>query len=541
LLLLIDNYDSFTYNLAQGFPTLGRDPLVVRNDDPSLLELAASDDLEMACLSPGPGRPEEAGLCRAFLERLLALGRRVPVLGVCLGHQVLAELAGAPVVLAGRIMHGKVSSITHKGSGLFRGLPGLMRVGRYHSLIAAEPLESRLRHRLEVTARTSEGEIMAIAYLDQPWAGVQFHPESVLTPDGRELLSNFLSGGSDSKAAPPPAKETPKPLSRIFEALGRGEDLDEEMAAQVFERLMDGELSPAQAGALLMSLRTKGETAVEVAAAARAVLRRAAPVPPAPGPALDVVGTGGDNRYSFNCSTGTAIVCAALGHLVLKHGNRSVSSRSGSADVLERLGFDIELPAERLPEKVRAGGFVFLFAPNYHPSFRHIMPVRRELGVRTLFNILGPLVNPANPSHRLIGVYQPELLDLMAGALARLGSVTAAVVHGAGGYDELTPVGPAQARLVRDGRIEPMVIDPARFGVRPCSEGELAIKDPAEGAKVLRELLSGGGPGPMRDMLALNVALALHLLEGGTMEERFFDAREAIARGVGAKLLPEAA
>jgi anthranilate phosphoribosyltransferase len=355
-------------------------------------------------------------------------------------------------------------------------------------------------------------------------------------------LANFLAGGADSAAAPPPPpKETPKPLSRIFEALGRGEDLDEDMAAQVFERLMDGELSPAQAGALLMSLRVKGETAVEVAAAARAVLRRAAPVPPPPGPALDVVGTGGDNRFSFNCSTGTAIICAALGHLVLKHGNRSVSSKSGSADVLERLGFDIELPADTLGRRMLEGRFVFLFAPHFHPAFRHIMPVRRELGVRTLFNILGPLVNPAQPSHRLIGVYQPELLDLMAGALARLGQVTAAVVHGAGGYDELTPIGPAQVRLVKDGAIESLVVDPARFGVRACSEGELAIKDPAEGAAILRELLSGGGPAPMRDMLALNVALALYLMRGGALEERFFEAREAIAQGLGAALIPKAA
>ncbi|MDR2455368.1 MAG: anthranilate phosphoribosyltransferase [Deltaproteobacteria bacterium] len=541
MLLIIDNYDSFTYNLAQSFQTLGRDPLVVRNDSPKLLDLAEDENLEMACLSPGPGRPEEAGLCRAFLEKLLASGRRIPVLGVCLGHQVLSELAGVPVVLAGRVMHGRVSTVTHKGTGLFKNLPSLMKVGRYHSLISSEPDPARLSHRVEVTARTPEGEIMGLSYLDQPWAGVQFHPESVLTPDGRDLLANFLNGGSEPKSDARPAKETPKPLSRIFEALGAGSDLDEEMASQVFERLMDGELTSAQAGALLMSLRVKGETAVEVAAAARAVLKRAAPVPAPPAPALDVVGTGGDNRFSFNCSTGTAIVCASLGHLVLKHGNRSVSSRSGSADVLERLGFDIELPSSALGERMRAERFVFLFAPHYHPCFRHIMPVRRELGVRTLFNILGPLVNPANPSHRLIGVYQPALLDLMAGALARLGGVTAAVVHGAGGYDELTPIGPAQVRIVRDKRIESLVVDPKRFGVRSCSEADLAISDPAEGAVVLRELLEGRGKAPMRDMLALNVAMALYLLKAGKLEERFFEAREAIAQGLGASILPKAA
>ncbi|MDR1657573.1 MAG: anthranilate phosphoribosyltransferase [Deltaproteobacteria bacterium] len=539
MFLLIDNYDSFTYNLAQSFQVLGRDPLVVRNDAPGLLELADREDLELVCLSPGPGRPSEAGLCRAFLEKLLASGRRIPVLGVCLGHQVLSELAGVPVVMAGRVMHGRVSAITHKGTGLFRNLPNLMKVGRYHSLIASEPVPSRLNHRLEVTARTPEGEIMAISYLDQPWAGVQFHPESVLTPVGRDLLANFLAGETDGLKPQTPAKETPQPLSVIFETLGRGEDLGEEAAAQVFERLMDGDLTSAQAGALLMSLRTKGETDIEVAAAARSVLKRANVVKSPPGPVLDVVGTGGDNRYSFNCSTGTAIICAAMGYRVLKHGNRSVSSRSGSADVLEKLGFDIELSASALEARLDRDNFVFLFAPNFHPAFRHIMPVRRELGVRTLFNILGPLVNPAMPSHRLIGVYQPELLDLMAGALARLGEVTAAVVHGAGGYDELTPIGPAQVRLVRNEYIESMIIDPADFGIKSCSVEDLAITDPAQGAAILRELLAGGGLQPMRDMLTLNVALALFILKGGNLGERFFEAREAIAQGVGARLLPE--
>jgi anthranilate phosphoribosyltransferase len=169
------------------------------------------------------------------------------------------------------------------------------------------------------------------------------------------------------------------------------------------------------------------------------------------------------------------------------------------------------------------------------------MPVRRELGVRTLFNILGPLVNPARPSHRLIGVYQPELLDLVAGALARLGPVTAAVVHGAGGYDELTPMGPAELRLVKDGRIESLKLAPADYGLKKCAPEDLAISDPVEGAKVLRELLSGNGPRAMRDMLTFNVGLALLLLKGGTMKERMAEAQEAVLSGRGGRLLPAVA
>lgn len=541
MLLLIDNYDSFTYNLSQAFQTLGWDPVVLRNDAPGLLDLAGREDLELVCLSPGPGHPREAGLSRAFLETLLTKGRKVPVLGVCLGHQVLAELAGLSVVRAGRVMHGRTSPVEHDGRGIFAGLPQPMKAGRYHSLLASEPGEGS---RVTVTARTPEREIMAISYLDHNWHGVQFHPESVLTPDGRDLLLNFVNlskAQPDETSAPAaqPPQETPKPLSHIFEALGRGQDLDEDMAERIFERLMDGELSQAQAGALLMSLRTKGETPIEVAAAARSVLNRATEVNYHCGTALDVVGTGGDNRFSFNCSTATALTCAALGHMVLKHGNRSVSSRSGSADVLERLGFNVELTPGELDDRLKNEKFVFLYAPQYHPSFKHIMPVRRELGVRTLFNILGPLVNPARPSHRLIGVYQPELLDLMAGALARLGPMTAAVVHGAGGYDELTPMGPAQVRLVKDQTITSLSLDPAEYGLEPCSPEDLTIADPVEGAAVLRELLKGQGPKAMSDMLIFNVGLALLLLKGGMMSDRIIEAREAVLAGVGGKILPD--
>jgi len=189
MFLLIDNYDSFTFNLVQAFQRQGRDPLVKKNDDPALLELATDPALAMVCLSPGPSRPENAGLC---LEVLARLPHAVPVLGVCLGHQALGLFAGAPVVVNSRIMHGKTSLVDHDATGLFTGLPRPMEVGRYHSLVvdvdkAPAPAQALLR----VTARTDQGEVMGLEYTDRPWAGVQFHPESVLTPDGERLLANF--------------------------------------------------------------------------------------------------------------------------------------------------------------------------------------------------------------------------------------------------------------------------------------------------------------------------------------------------------------
>ncbi|MFW5735594.1 MAG: anthranilate synthase component II [Oceanidesulfovibrio sp.] len=185
MFLLIDNFDSFTYNLVQAFQKIGLNPEVIRNDRPEILELAESGKLEMVCISPGPSHPRNAGLCLDFLSRL---PHEVPVLGVCLGHQILGHFAGATVDVGARIMHGKVSDIRHSGEGIFTNMPSPMTVGRYHSLLVAAEEAPDL---LEVTAETDEGEVMGLRYKDRPWAGVQFHPESVLTPEGPEMLKNF--------------------------------------------------------------------------------------------------------------------------------------------------------------------------------------------------------------------------------------------------------------------------------------------------------------------------------------------------------------
>lgn len=543
MFLLIDNYDSFTFNLVQAFQTLGVNPRVVRNDDPGLLELASRPDLIGVCISPGAGHPDNAGLC---LEFLLKLPITVPVLGVCLGHQVLGRFAGVKVSVGPHIMHGKATPIMHDGQGLFKGLPVPMRVGRYHSLLVEVDED---RSALIVTARTPEGEVMGMRYADRPWTGVQFHPESVLTPDGVRLLGNFVSlmrhgagedaacdakHASDSLAAP-----TPPRLSTILDMIANGEDLSPDLAHAGFSRLMDGEMSPGQAGAFLLGLRAKGETPEEMVQAVEAVLERAVPVTvPQSFPVIDVVGTGGDGRSSFNCSTGTALTLAALGHRVLKHGNRSVSSQCGSADVLEGFGLDLDPHPEDIPARLEDERFVFLFAPRFHPAFQHIMPIRRELGVRTLFNLLGPLVNPARPGVCFLGVPRPELLPLLAHTLARMGNRTGAIVHGAGGYDELTTIGPADVAYVNGPDVTFATLDPAEFGFTPTTPGALAISGPVEGVAVLRELLDGKGPDAMRQMLALNTGFGLYLLQREKpLAACMAEAKSAVAQGAGGKFL----
>ena len=326
--------------------------------------------------------------------------------------------------------------------------------------------------------------------------------------------------------------------SNILETLATGRNLCVDMAGTGFARLMDGEMSPAQAGSFLMGLRMKGETPDEMAAAVRAALQRAVPVAPVGGACIDIVGTGGDGRSSFNCSTATALTLAGMGHQVVKHGNRAVSSSCGSADAIEGLGLPLDAEPRDIPAMLAARRFAFLFAPRFHPAFSNVMPIRRELGVRTLFNLLGPLINPARPTHILLGVARPGLLPLMGETLRRTGNTTAALVHGAGGYDELTPIGAAQVLLLRQEGRQELTVNPADYGIRPCTEEALAVHGRDEAVRVLRELLAGGGPQAMRDMLVLNVGMALFLLHGERpLHDCMLEARTAVSAGAGRRVL----
>ena len=530
MFLLIDNYDSFTYNLVQAFYSLGQNPVVVKNDDPRLPELARHPDLSRVCISPGPGHPENAGLCLEFLR---LLDPSVPVLGVCLGHQAICAAFGATVTYAKELMHGK-QSLVHfdTSSRLFQNCPKTAPVARYHSLAADA---ATMPDCLKVTAVTDDGEIMAVQHTDYSIYGVQFHPESVLTPEGVRLLGIFpqeiLPEGHGTNS-----------IDTILETLASGSDLGADMAATGFSALMDGAMTPAQAGSFLMGLRMKGESPLEMAHATRAALARAVRVDGLEGPFIEVVGTGGDRRSSFNCSTGTALTLAGMGYKVVKHGNRAVSSRSGSADVLEGLGVPLDIAPEDAPLMLRERNFVFLFAQRFHPCFRNIAPLRRELGIRTLFNLLGPLINPARPSHILLGVARPDLLRLMAETLAQSPVRRAAVVCGAGSYDEITPLGVNEMILLRDGELTPFTLDPADFGIPPCAPEDLAVSSREEAVNVLRELLNGGGPSAMRDMLALNVGMGIHLLEDQLpLAVCMARAREALASGAGGRVLHDAA
>jgi anthranilate phosphoribosyltransferase len=298
----------------------------------------------------------------------------------------------------------------------------------------------------------------------------------------------------------------------LLERLLERRDLSQSEAEEVLSHLTNPEGSLAMAGALLAALRTKGVVADEVRGFASA-MRRLALRPPIPAGlrGIDIVGTGGDASGSLNISTGTALLTAACGLPVLKHGNRSISSRAGSADVLEALGLKVPLDEQGVAECLAATNFTFLFAPRYHPAMKAIAPVRAALGVRTIFNILGPLTNPAEPPFHLIGAYSLEVAKLMAQTLSGMPIERTFVVHGAEGWDEPTPIGPFTIFDVRPGRVEVAERRAEDYGFASCTAGHLAGGDARYNAGALKAVLDGEDQGPHRHCLLLGTSLALEV------------------------------
>jgi anthranilate phosphoribosyltransferase len=328
----------------------------------------------------------------------------------------------------------------------------------------------------------------------------------------------------------------------VQDALARlldGHDLSRDEARAVMNEVMGGEATPAQIGGLLVALRIKGETADEIAGCAEAMREHVLAVRPTRDDLVDTAGTGGDGASTINISTGAALVAAAAGAGVAKHGNRAVSSASGSADVLEALGFQLELPPARIERSIDELGFGFLFAPTHHPAMRHAAPVRRELAARTVFNILGPLTNPAGARAQVVGVYAPSLVRTMAEVLARLGARRAFVVHGAGGIDELSPAGPNLVCEVVDGEVHEREIDPLDLGVERCDPAELRGGSPAENAAAIRAVFAGENSG-RRSAVLLNAAGAIAAAgHARDLGEGLGLATEAVDSGAAATRLEE--
>jgi anthranilate phosphoribosyltransferase len=316
-----------------------------------------------------------------------------------------------------------------------------------------------------------------------------------------------------------------------------GHDLSRDETRAVMGEIMAGEATPAQIGGFLVALRAKGETPDEIAGCAEAMRAHVLAVTPRRDDLVDTAGTGGDGARTINISTAAALVAAASGAAVAKHGNRAVSSACGSADVLEALGFELEQEPQRIADSIDQLGFGFLFAPSHHPAMRHAAPVRKELATRTVFNVLGPLTNPAGARAQVVGVYSEQLVRTIAEVLARLGARRAFVVHGAGGIDELSPVGPNLVAEVVNGSVRERTLDPeTELGLPRCSVVELRGGTPAENAAAIREVFEGA-EGGRRSAVLLNAAGAIaaaghaeDLREGLELARETVDSGAAAAR-----------
>ena len=505
MILLIDNYDSFSYNVFQMVGTLEPNIKVIRNDEMTVEEIEALAP-DHIIISPGPGRPEDAGICKQVIAHFTG---RIPILGICLGHQAICQAFGATVTYAKQLMHGKQSvAKIDTTSKLFQGMHSEMTVGRYHSLAAEK---DTLPDCLKVIATTADGEVMAVEHVSAPTYGVQFHPESILTPEGYRILENFLGkGNAENKAeAAAPKKESDKIKEAIIK-LSKKEDIGYEMAKAVMNEIMDGVTSEVQKSAYLTALSMKGETIEEITGSAEAMRDHSLKLH-ADRPTLEIVGTGGDNANSFNISTTSAMVIAAAGVPVTKHGNRAASSKSGAADCLEALGANITTSPEKSIEVLNEAGICFLFAQKYHSAMKYVGPIRKELGIRTIFNILGPLTNPACPSMIVLGVYDESLLEPLAKVLSNLGIQRGLVVFGREKLDEISAVGETAICEIDHGTFKKYVITPEDMGLEHCGQKDLLGGTPAENAEITKAVLCGAEKGGKRTAVLMNAGAALYV------------------------------
>lgn len=532
MILLLDNYDSFTYNLRDRIGIFYPEIRVVRSDEITADEIGAMNP-EAIVISPGPGYPKDAGIS---VEAVRAFSGKIPILGVCLGHQSVGEAFGGRTVPAAHLMHGKASAIeVDRDCPLFWGLPDEITAARYHSLILDR---ASLPECLKITAQDEDGQIMGVRHRTEPTFGLQFHPESVMTPAGDRILYHFLKEVCKLEmktAAPSIPAEQRVGLKPFLGKVVDGQNLTETEAGEAMDCIMSDEATDSQIAAFITALRMKGETIDEITGFAKIMRKKARPVPMSPA-AVDIVGTGGDLANSFNISTTSAFVAAGAGLRVAKHGNRSVSSKSGAADVLEALGVKISITPEQAAECMERCGMTFLFAQCYHGSMRFAAGPRRETGIRTVFNILGPLANPAHAQGMLLGVYDESLLEPLAKVLVNLGVTSAMLVHGDDGLDEVSISDKTAVCEIRDGAMKRYELDPRDCGLSLAKKSDVVGGTAQENAKITLDILNGR-KGPARDIVLLNAGCALSVgklaetvREGVLLAERSIDSGAAMEK-----------
>ncbi|MEK7524681.1 MAG: anthranilate phosphoribosyltransferase [Patescibacteria group bacterium] len=512
--LIIDNFDSFTYNLFQYIAELGGNPEVRRNNEVTLGEIERGGYTHVI-ISPGPGSPDnkkDFGVCG---EVITQCSKKIPVLGVCLGHQGIVHYLGGRVVRAPKPMHGKRSTVRLKNSHqLFQGLPETIEAMRYHSLTGER---KTLPRELDVIAEsTDDGLIMGITHKTLPLYGVQFHPESIGTPMGKQILKNFLGMMSDGR---------------------------QNKASNFINGIVDETISDKEMSDTLKTIAERGESADEIAGMADALRAHALAIPTTE-ETMDTCGTGGSGFPRMNISTTVAFVLAAGGVKIAKHGNKAASGRCGSFDLLESLGVNIQLGPDAVTTAIKELGIGFIFAPLFHPAMKRIAAIRKQLGIRTIFNVLGPLVNPAKPAYHLLGTTDRATAEKMITAMQKLHYKRAIVVTGEDGLDEVTLGGKTTCYELVDGDIRQFEFAPEDVGIeRVGNFAEISGGDVTKNAELFVKLLQGMAPAPLNNLLVLNsgfgfyirgitstikdgVSLARKIIESGKGHEKFLAYKE---------------
>ena len=477
--LVLDNFDSFTYNLVDFFRQLGCQVKTYRNTVP--VPVIVSEDFDLLVLSPGPSVPSQAGNMMAVIDTFY---RTKPILGVCLGHQALIEYFGGTLANIAPV-HGKAVPIKHDGRGVFTNIEQDVEVARYHSW-AGEVIPPDL----EVSARSGDGVVMGIRHKKLPIEGIQFHPESVLTMKnnaGMRMLRNVVEGRLSAG-------------NRIYHELSmrlqQDAPLSEKLLSQYLVAVEEGQLSEDQKQILLVSLSHKMRDAHALKIFIDAIMKFSRSLDMREGEdifrdAVDICGTGGSNLPRINTSTLSSLLLANTGLKIAKHGNRAAAGRFGSFNLLENLGIPFKFDPEQARRQLREQGLTFIFAPEIHPVFRHFAATRAKIGVPTVFNILGPLVNPLLPKRQFIGTAFADLMDIIFETGIRMGKTHLIVVRGWDGLDEISVSAPTRVLEYRNGQRLDYEIKPEDFGITPVPFADVSAPNGAACTDIAKAMMAG--------------------------------------------------
>ena len=509
MILLIDNYDSFVFNVAQYLGELTDEEVrTVRNDQLTLAEIRALKPSRIV-LSPGPKHPKDSGICLEILKEITD----IPILGICLGHQAFGLVHGATVKRLEVPLHGKTSvlTVTEPQSVLFKGLPQQFSVMRYHSLYVDK---DTLPQELIITALSDDGVIMALQHKTKPIHSIQFHPESFFTEYGKNILKNFLIGTQAVQSVQNTEEKAKAYANEVFKTalkkLQENQPLGDSDFKQICEVLHSKQYDIVQLGALLVLISEKSLYPESLTAFVRNILAYSTTFAD-PRPMIDLCGTGGDGLKTINISTTVAFIVAALGVKVAKHGNRSVTSQSGSTDVLGELGIAMESNLMKQLDSLEKNGLAFFHAPFFHNLVGEVREVRQRLGIRTVFNVLGPLLHPNTKlKYQLVGLYHEPVMRLYAETLQLLGREHALVVRGNDGLDEISICDETKIVEVKGKQILEYTIAPEMFGFKRAFHADIQGGTPTENAEILRRTLKGEERGAKADIVILNAMFALY-------------------------------